>query len=524
MLLVALCAVVSSSGQTLPVSANSTDQDSAGGTTLRTTTHAVVLDVIVTDQNRRPLDGLRRSDFTLKEDGREQAIVVFEDHGPAGREPDRSAAAQNIILLDEVNTRYADAAFTRHCVHKLIEKYGSKLEHPTSLLVLTGQGIQVLQEPTQDGKLLLNSLTRHHPTMPTDLLLVGSDHDSRRIFLSLAAMRKIAIAGIGSNLRRNLIWVGSGFPMVAGATMTSQGRDSLFNTIRNISMDLLRARTTVYTIDPSGVPAVVYSVNSVERTTANDVTPAETLPISPTIGFGTSLQAQMERGGFDMPDIVLQRLALETGGRSFSGRNDLEAEINASRTDADHFYTLSYYPSNRDFDGKFRTISVQVNRPGSTARTRAGYFALPDPPPMTHDELTATLEEALANPVRYTGIHFTASGRVVPGPVKSWQVMLNIDPHDVNFKPQGDGTRTSTLVAATAAFSNDPVPLTIKSHGFSASLPQSSAAPKPGQPLIVKYEMAVSDEVTHLKVVLRDEETGSMGTADVVPKALTTSP
>src|SRR5271157_532468 len=516
----ALCIVVNLWGQTASQTASNSrsDKETDSDTTLRTTTRTVVLDVVVSDQNGRPLDGLKRSDFAVKEDNQEQAVVTFEDHGPAAKDPDRSASAQNIILIDEVNTRLTDAAFTRHCLHKLVEKYGTKLEHPTSLLVLTGQGIRVLQPATRDGSALLASLDRHNPTMPTDLLLVGAEHDSRRIFLSLAAMHKIAMAGIGSNVRRNLIWVGSGFPLVSGSVMTSQSRDSLFNTIRNISMELLQARTTVYTIDPSGVAAVVYPVNSFERATARDGSPAETLPMSPSPGFGSSLQAQMERGGYDMPDVVLQSLALETGGRSFAGRNDLEAEINASRTEADHFYTLSYSPANHNFDGKFRTISVRVNRPGVTARTRAGYFALPDPPEMTQEVLTATLEEALANPLQYTGIHFSASGEVVPGPSKTWQVLLKIDPQNVNFKPQSDGTRLSTLVTATAAFSDGPVPVAIKNHGFSVNLPQRASAPSPGPPLIVKYEMPVSDNVTRLKVVVRDEVTGAMGTAEIVPK------
>jgi len=32
-------------------------------------------------------------------------------------------------------------------------------------------------------------------------------------------------------------------------------------------------------------------------------------------------------------------------------RNDLAAELAESVTDGEHFYTLSYYPSNKKYDG-----------------------------------------------------------------------------------------------------------------------------------------------------------------------------
>jgi hypothetical protein len=39
-------------------------------------------------------------------------------------------------------------------------------------------------------------------------------------------------------------------------------------------------------------------------------------------------------------------------------------------------YLLAYSPSNESYDGKFRTISVKVSRPGLQVQTRQGYFAV----------------------------------------------------------------------------------------------------------------------------------------------------
>ena len=40
----------------------------------------VVLDVVVTGKNRRPLTGLHKQDFVLTEDGHPQTITYFEEH------------------------------------------------------------------------------------------------------------------------------------------------------------------------------------------------------------------------------------------------------------------------------------------------------------------------------------------------------------------------------------------------------------------------------------------------------------
>jgi Ca-activated chloride channel family protein len=40
-------------------------------------------------------------------------------------------------------------------------------------------------------------------------------------------------------------------------------------------------------------------------------------------------------------------------------------------------YIIGYTPTDLHKDGKFRTIRVEVDVPGATVRTRAGYYARP---------------------------------------------------------------------------------------------------------------------------------------------------
>ena len=75
----------------------------------------------------------------------------------------------------------------------------------------------------------------------------------------------------------------------------------------------------------------------------------------------------------------LARLSEDTGGFLIEGVNDLASALR--RIDEDHqfHYLLTYAPTNAAFDGKFRTIHVNVQRPGTQAFARKGYRALNAP-------------------------------------------------------------------------------------------------------------------------------------------------
>lgn len=73
----------------------------------------------------------------------------------------------------------------------------------------------------------------------------------------------------------------------------------------------------------------------------------------------------------------MQALAGASGGRVFKMRtfDDLKPVAAQVADELRSVYTLSYYPKNQVFDGKWREIQVRVKRPGATFRTRPGYYA-----------------------------------------------------------------------------------------------------------------------------------------------------
>ena len=76
-------------------------------------------------------------------------------------------------------------------------------------------------------------------------------------------------------------------------------------------------------------------------------------------------------------DLALQVLALQSGGRVLNSNNDVAGEIATAASDADAFYVVRIASAPAEHPNEFRSISVKVDKPGLTARTRTGYYAQP---------------------------------------------------------------------------------------------------------------------------------------------------
>jgi VWFA-related protein len=76
------------------------------------------------------------------------------------------------------------------------------------------------------------------------------------------------------------------------------------------------------------------------------------------------------------PESGLGTLANETGGFLIHDTNDAASAFRRMEEDMRFHYLLGYSPSNESYDGRFRSISVKVSRPGVQVQTRQGYYAI----------------------------------------------------------------------------------------------------------------------------------------------------
>jgi VWFA-related protein len=70
---------------------------------------------------------------------------------------------------------------------------------------------------------------------------------------------------------------------------------------------------------------------------------------------------------------TLRFLADDTDGTSVINTNNIDGMMKRIADDLSSYYLMGYYTTNTKLDGRFRSISVRVKRPGVTIRARKGY-------------------------------------------------------------------------------------------------------------------------------------------------------
>src|SRR5260370_12288622 len=72
----------------------------------------------------------------------------------------------------------------------------------------------------------------------------------------------------------------------------------------------------------------------------------------------------------------MREMAHETGGRAYVNQNEIKIGVQRAFDDESAAYTIGYYPENKKYDGKYRSIKVKVKRDGVDVQNRRGYYAI----------------------------------------------------------------------------------------------------------------------------------------------------
>lgn len=153
---------------------------------------------------------------------------------------------------------------------------------------------------------------------------------------------------------------------------------------------------------------------------------------------------------------TMRDVAERTGGKIFVGQNDLQASIRGSMDDGSTYYTLAYYPENKNWGGQLRQIDIKTSKPGINLRYRRGYYAL-DPSLTTKEDDSKKLVEEFSRGLALdvpsaTAILFKA---VLTSPANdNNKVVVNfaIDPHTLTFSEE-NGVHHASLSCAAVVFS-----------------------------------------------------------------------
>ena len=160
---------------------------------------------------------------------------------------------------------------------------------------------------------------------------------------------------------------------------------------------------------------------------------------------------------------TMRDVAERTGGKTFAGQNDLDASIRSSIDDGATYYTLAYYPENKNWDGQLRQIEVKAAEPGMNLRYRRGYYAL-DPDAAAKPEDSKKLVEDFSHALGLDVPSATAVlfQTVLTSPVDNAEKVVanfTIDPHTLTFAEQAGGVHQASLSCAVVAFSEKGSPI-----------------------------------------------------------------
>lgn len=478
----------------------------------------VVLDIVVTDQAGKPVDGLTARDFQIFEDDKPQRIrsvelpsahilppamiaagtsAVFDPAQPAsfGRSP------ADILVLDQLNTHFADSSFARRSLHDYLARQSALLPQPTTLLSVGDNRFKQLQPFTRDRDALLRALAAAPTEYAWTLEVNGmADHGPiERLDQSLRALEEIAQSYARIPGRKNLIWVGGGFPSLDPESIDGDDLQEVKDTLQHVTDVLLDTRVTLYAVDPTSL-----ALGMTEITDASQM--------AFVLAAGDSLASNSDP--FNSSDDFDQ-LGPVTGGRVVRGRNDIAEQIASSVDLGNRFYTLSYTPSSTsDAAAAYRKIRVVCLRPGLTATTRSGYYS-----GQTQQEKSAAtaaydLTTAAQGTIPLNGVRVTVEPDNSPNAPPATYI-IHAGVANLTWKPRTDGSATASVYIMA-------VSLNAKNQMLAHTLRGMTASAKPGADLRdaartadFHFTAPPAPKSTTLRFIVRDSATGRMGSVEL---------
>jgi VWFA-related protein len=406
----------------------------------RVETEVVLLDLVVRDKKGRTVRDLRPEELEVYEDGARQEVGSFRfldsralgealeeaEAARTGMNPvPRAPAARHLNLVTLLFDRLGPDGRTiaRRAALSFLEQEDRPDVHVSVFQI--EESLKLLQQFTTDRESVRHAVFRATGELDTQYTdATGQLTDATRE-ADEARQQAVALMQGGAGSPAGAATAGALGQQLAMADMAvnalrltetlqreQQGRSALFailalarqqqvlagrKTILFFSQGLHTPPTLEHVLDAAISEAnranvSVYAVDARGLSTTSSMAAARDMLQEAVI---TGMRQQMTRGALPVsreevmiadnaesairmdPIATLDDLATSTGGLLISNTNDVRAGISRAVGDLRGYYEVAYSPSNRDFDGKFRRITVKVSRPGVTVQTRSGYFATP---------------------------------------------------------------------------------------------------------------------------------------------------
>ena len=387
-----------------------------GGFALKANAELVLTNVVARDAKTGELvTGLKRSDFKIYENGKEQQIDTFDFEsvdmatplreatvsglaaGPTGSKavvvakPEELRNHRLIVMLFDLTSmqpedleRSVDAAqaFLR-----------TKMQ-PADLVALVSLGdtLNVDQDFTADKDALINEVGAYNGTEgqgfaqgansntnqvedTTAYTPDESEYNDLNTDRELFALRSISQSLSKINEKKSLLYFSGGI-----------SRDGIENeaSLRSAINAAVRADLAIYSVDTRGLQAVA------------PLGDASTGSFRGQGAFNGSALTNNMNQNFATQE-VMATLSSDTGGKAFFDSNDFAPGFAQVQKDNSAYYAIGFHSTNPARDGKYRKLTVKMDRPGVKLDYRPGYYAPADFKHSGKEDREQELQDQLAS-------------------------------------------------------------------------------------------------------------------------------
>lgn len=498
-----------------PAPTNSSDSEIStkdSDAAIKVEVNLVLVPVVVKDSSGNAVPGLKKEDFQLLDNGKQQPVSTFSVETAESRANDKTAPSEVkpaeteaeeasvgtpapvvskplelprrfiALVFDDSHMKVAEAM----AVHAATEKLFGSLASTDRVAIYTTEG-NVQHDYTGDAAELRKTLAAiiPHPAKGEGQYecpnisyyqadLIVNKHDEQAIEVAGAdAIVNKCVADVQA-ISRRILEVGdsqtrdayqyldsivrklSGMPGQRVLVYVSPGfvvGDTILANSSNFLESAVRAGVVVNTIDAREL----YAVDGLPDIAAPPQMPATIGDVLPPEGMdyqrieGTfRMQAQFEAGQ------VLQGMAASTGGTYFHNRNDLDVGLRQALAAPSIVYILGFKPQNTEANGKLHNLKVKVaSGRDYSIQARNGYYATrksADPEEQAKQEVTETLfarEEITSIPVQMKTEFFMSDDTSA-----QLSVLTRLDTRGVKFR-KIDGRSCDNVVLATGVFDSN---------------------------------------------------------------------
>jgi len=509
---------------TLPLASQQSPEP--GVPTLHVTARTVILDVVVTDDYGNPVTGLQPSAFTLLEDGVAQKLSSFEEHDDSSnvpavpqqqlppntfavRPPPPESVTKTLIVLDQLH--YPTYPFLRADILAFMRSLPPG--HPIGIVRLDWQGLHLIQNFTSDPQTLQQVVAGKAILPPPPALDVhewtGCEIPYRGVTNPYGRLARF-LDGVPGRI--NLAWVTD-----AGEPDAFLGQE--YSQLNAFTHDLSTSgngfrlgRVSFFAIKAGGYVGGMLGPDDVPDIPVPQIIPLAVshMPVQP---IDCPLMPPAQGGLLANQDLA--DAAAAVGGHAFfNGATDALNKILAVGA---NYYTLSYVPSNPNWNGAYRKIAINIRdlprtdkpafgqadykqqkivyRPGYFARSKPGRVidagstafglqvtpqpglaasaASANPPapaafeaamgfgvlPSSKVDFTIAAEPSpgieIAKPVVASAKPSAGPDNFVPGQVRNYQIHYWVDPTRLAFSRTANGSYRDDLRFAAIVYGDD---------------------------------------------------------------------